>query len=384
MLRSRKVAIAVCTLLIFGSSLKADNLVETAVKAGNFKTLVAAVKAAGLVDTLAGNSQLTVFAPTDEAFAKLPQGTVETLLKPENKSQLISILTFHVVPGRVMAKDAFKVNFAGTANGQRLDIAKKDGKLTINGSALVATDIQCDNGVIHVIDAVMLPESDRIPAVATKAKSFNTLLAAAKAAGLASVLDSDGPFTVFAPTDAAFAKLPKGTVETLLKPENKDQLVAILKYHVIAGRVFSDQAVEAQSAATLLKRKVTISVTADGAKVNDAKLVATDIEAANGVIHVIDSVLLPPAMTKAAVRKMLEITVSNGSKIYNAGNVSQCAKLYRSAMNEVIDGADASVSKSTLDILRLSLERSRMAENHGDPCWVLRHGIDLAYFSLDK
>ena len=306
MLRCSKVAIAVCTLLMFGSSLKADNLVETAVKAGNFKTLVAAVKAAGLVDTLAGNSQLTVFAPTDEAFAKLPKGTVETLLKPENKSQLISILTFHVVPGRVMAKDAFKVNFAGTANGQRLDIAKKDGKLTINGSALVATDIQCDNGVIHVIDAVMLPESDRIPAVATNAKSFNTLLAAAKAAGLASVLDSDGPFTVFAPTDAAFAKLPKGTVQTLLKPENKDQLVAILKYHVIAGRVFSDQAVEAQSAATLLKRKVAISVTADGAMVNDAKLVATDIEAANGVIHVIDSVLLPPAMTKAAVRKMLE------------------------------------------------------------------------------
>ena len=384
MLRSNKVAIAICAVLMFGSTLKADNLVETAVKAGNFKTLVAAVKAAGLVDTLSGNSQLTVFAPTDEAFAKLPKGTVETLLKPENKSQLISILTFHVVPGRVMAKDAFKVDFAGTANGQRLDIAKKDGKLTINGSSLVATDIKCDNGVIHVIDAVMLPESDRIPTVATKAKSFNTLLAAVKAAGLVSVLDSDGPFTVFAPTDAAFAKLPKGTVETLLKPENKEQLIAILKYHVIAGRVFSDQAVDAQSAPTLLKKKVSISVTADGAKVNDAKLVATDIEAANGVIHVIDSVLLPPAMTKVTVRKMLEDTVSEGAKIYNAGQVAQCAKIYRSTMSEIIDGAGSDVPKSTLDILRLSLERSRSIENHEDPCWVLRHGIDLAYYSLEK
>jgi uncharacterized surface protein with fasciclin (FAS1) repeats len=136
----------------------AANVVDTAVAAGNFKTLVAAVQAAGLVDTLKGAGPFTVFAPTDEAFAKLPAGTVEELLKPENKDKLVAILTYHVVPGKVMAADlAGKETTAKTVQGQDVAISGKDG-VTVNGAKVIQADIVTDNGVIHVIDAVILPK----------------------------------------------------------------------------------------------------------------------------------------------------------------------------------------------------------------------------------
>jgi len=271
------------------------NIVDTAVEAGKFKTLAAALGAAGLVDAVKGPGPFTVFAPSDEAFAKLPKGTVETLLKPENKDKLKAILTYHVVPGKVMAKDVLGVKGAKSLNGQRIDVKVDGGKVMVDGAQVVATDIACTNGVIHVIDSVILPSEDNIPTVATKAGKFNTLLAAAKAAGLVEALSGDKPLTVFAPTDDAFAKLPKDTVASLLKPENKDKLKAILLFHVVEGRVYSEDALAAKSAATLQGSKVEITVKDGAAYVNGAKILATDVDASNGVIHIIDSVILPPA-----------------------------------------------------------------------------------------
>jgi len=271
------------------------NIVDTAVEAGKFKTLAAALGAAGLVDAVTGPAPFTVFAPSDEAFAKLPKGTVETLLKPENKDKLKAILTYHVVPGKVMAKDVLGVKGAKSLNGQRIDVKVDGGKVMVDGAQVVTTDIACTNGVIHVIDSVILPSEDKIPAVSTKAGKFNTLLAAAKAAGLVDALSGDKPLTVFAPTDEAFGKLPKDTIDSLLKPENKDKLKAILLYHVVDGRVYSEDAVAAKSATTLQGSKVEISVKDGGAYVNSAKILGTDVDASNGVIHIIDSVILPPA-----------------------------------------------------------------------------------------
>jgi transforming growth factor-beta-induced protein len=133
------------------------NIMQTAVAAGDFKTLVSLVKQAGLKDTLAHGGPFTVFAPTDEAFAKLPAGTVEDLLKPENKQKLISILTYHVVPGHVAAKDVVKLHEAKTVNGKDVTIMVDDGKVMIDNSTVTKTDIQCSNGIIHVIDTVLLP-----------------------------------------------------------------------------------------------------------------------------------------------------------------------------------------------------------------------------------
>jgi uncharacterized surface protein with fasciclin (FAS1) repeats len=271
------------------------DIVTTAVEAGSFGTLAAALKAAGLVETLQGKGPFTVFAPTDEAFSKLPKGTVETLLKPENKQQLIAVLTYHVVAGKVLAADVVKLDAAATVNGQRVNIKVDGGKVQVDGANVVKADIHCSNGVIHVIDAVILPAADNIPQTADKAGIFKTLLAAAKAAGLVEALSGDKPLTVFAPTDDAFAALPKGTVETLLKPENKEQLAGILKYHVVAGRVFSGDLLSGKEVTTLQGGKLSVTMKEGKAKVLNAGLLKTDIDASNGVVHVIDTVLLPPA-----------------------------------------------------------------------------------------
>ena len=136
---------------------KAQDIVDTAVGAGSFKTLAAALKAAGLVETLKGKGPYTVFAPTDEAFAKLPKGTVEELLKPENKDKLTAILTYHVVSGKVLAKDVVKLSKAKTVQGSEVKIRVRKGKVKVDKANVTATDIACSNGVIHVIDAVILP-----------------------------------------------------------------------------------------------------------------------------------------------------------------------------------------------------------------------------------
>lgn len=152
-------ALAVVALTAGALSVRAANqdIVETAVAAGDFKTLTAALGAAGLVDTLKGPGPFTVFAPTDEAFAKLPDGTVENLLKPENKKQLVAILTYHVVPGKVMAADVVKLDEAKTVNGEMLSITSEGGNVMINDAKVTAADISASNGVIHVIDRVILP-----------------------------------------------------------------------------------------------------------------------------------------------------------------------------------------------------------------------------------
>lgn len=269
------------------------DVVDTAVAAGKFKTLVAAVTAAGLVDTLKGPGPFTVFAPTDEAFAKLPAGTVENLLKPENKAQLQAVLTYHVVPGKWLAKDVAMLTGAVSVQGQRIELKVDEGSVRVDDATVVSADVDCSNGVIHVIDRVILPSTKNLVATADGAGTFKTLLAAAKAAGLADVLAKDGPFTLFAPTDAAFAKLPAGTVENLLKPENKAQLATILKLHVVKGRVYSTEALKAGKANTLADLPLTIVKGEKGATVNGAALIALDLDASNGVVHVIDTVLLP-------------------------------------------------------------------------------------------
>jgi uncharacterized surface protein with fasciclin (FAS1) repeats len=134
------------------------DIVDTAVAAGSFKTLATALHAAGLVDTLKGKGPFTVFAPTDEAFAKLPAGTVEDLLKPENKEKLVAILTYHVVPGKVTAAQVTKMDSAKTVNGQSLAISVNGGTVMVDKAKVVKTDILCSNGVIHVIDSVVLPK----------------------------------------------------------------------------------------------------------------------------------------------------------------------------------------------------------------------------------
>ena len=150
-------ALLLATASFAGNYAKKSDIVDTAVSNGNFTTLTAALEAGGLVDTLKSEGPFTVFAPTDEAFAKLPAGTVEMLLLPENKDTLIAILTYHVVPGEVSASEVVKLNSAATANGSDVAISIREDSVFVNDSRVVMTDISASNGVIHVVDKVMLP-----------------------------------------------------------------------------------------------------------------------------------------------------------------------------------------------------------------------------------
>ena len=279
---------------------KLVDIVHTAEHAGNFSTLIAALQAADLMEALKSPGPFTVFAPTDKAFAALPAGTVESLLKPENKAQLQAILKYHVVAGKVMSGEIIKSSKAKTLHGNNVKLT-----LMVNNANVTKADIKASNGVIHVIDRVILPgtakpikghenakappyTNNNIVQTAVNAGQFKTLVTAIQAAGLENALSGKGPFTVFAPTDAAFAKLPAGTVQSLVQPENKAKLQAILKYHVIPAQLRSHDILATHTVKTLNGQSVYPSI-----RVDNAAIQTKNIYCRNGIIHVIDNVILP-------------------------------------------------------------------------------------------
>ena len=279
-----------------------NTIVDIAVNDGRFTSLVAALQQAELVDTLNGEGPFTVFAPTDDAFAALPAGTLDSLFA--DIPALQSVLTYHVVPGKVLAADVVNLDSAETVQGEAIDITVQDGNVMVNGANVIITDIEGSNGVIHVIDAVILPpsmsaaeeepmmeEMPDIVDIAVNDGRFTTLVTALQAANLVDTLKGEGPFTVFAPTDDAFNALPDGALEGLLA--DIPALTDVLLYHVAPGKVMAADVVNLQSADTVLGQPVSISVTDGNVMVDGANVIITDIEGSNGVIHVIDAVLIP-------------------------------------------------------------------------------------------
>ncbi len=332
-----------------GAEMSAEmNIVENAANSPIHTTLVAAVQAASLVETLSSEGPFTVFAPTNDAFGKLPSGTVDTLLMPENKDQLSKVLTCHVVAANAMS-DAIVGMIADdngnhpvpTVGGCTLS-AKMDGdNITLtdeqgNVATVTIADVRQSNGVIHVIDTVMLPATEEAEADDTMAEEpmagadgnptvggaemfankniidnavnspiHTTLVAAVKQAGLVETLSGEGPFTVFAPTDEAFSALPEGTVATVMKDENKDQLTKILTAHVIPGRLTAADLTSGLSGdqfnnfQTVSGDALSVQLSPGGnAYVFDEngnawQVTTADVMQSNGVIHVVEGVLLP-------------------------------------------------------------------------------------------
>lgn len=353
------------------------DIVDVASEAGTFNTLIAAAQAAELVEALKGDGPITVFAPNDEAFAKLGDAKINELLKPENKELLAAILSYHVVPGKLTADKVTKAKALDTLNGQRTEIVVSDDGAFIDGSKIIATDIKASNGIIHVINSVILPSSDDIVATAVEAGAFNTLASALQAAGLVEALQGDGPFTVFAPTDDAFAALPEGTVESLLKPENKDKLVAVLKYHVVSGRVFSDAAAAGATVDTLQGQSIN-TMSKDGkVYINNAQVINADIDASNGVIHVINKVLLPPDKSaKASPAERIREAIRMGAPRYNHGDHAGCAAIYQIAVMSLAD--DGAVPAEVSRMANKALTDAEHAHSAGKKAWIYRHMMDDA------
>jgi len=275
---------------------------------------LAAVKAAGLAETLSGAGTFTVFAPNNAAFGKLPEGTIPSLLKPENKDQLTKILLRHVLPVQIKASEIPQgTTKVKTVGGEEIEITNTGRGVSIRTSDgianVIAADVLASNGVVHVLDTVITTNPNSgdvqqrqentglksIASTAAATPSLSTLLAAVKAAGLAETLSGAGTFTVFAPNNAAFDKLPQGTVSSLLRPENKDKLSAVLLRHVLPVQINAGQIpLGATEVKTVDGQKIEITNTGERVYIRSsagsANVIATDVLASNGVVHVVDGV----------------------------------------------------------------------------------------------
>ncbi len=275
-------------------ALHSQTVVDIIVNSNDHNTLEAAVGAAGLVPTLQGDGPFTIFAPTDAAFAALPAGTVDALLA-DPQGALTDILLYHAVGANALSSDLSNGQFIKTINGKSVSVKINADGVFINNAKVTVADVLADNGVVHVIDAVILPPTTVVD-VAVNSPVHTTLVAAVSAAGLVPALQGDGPFTVFAPTDAAFAALPAGTIEALLA-DPQGLLTQILLYHAVAGEALSTDLSNGQTITTLNGKDITVTINADGVFINNAKVTFADVLADNGVVHVIDAVLLPPSAT---------------------------------------------------------------------------------------
>merc|ERR1712166_262317 len=287
------------------------NIVELAESVGDLSTLVGAVVAGELVDTLPSAGPFTVFAPTNEAFGALSTGTLDSLMKPENKANLVDVLTYHVLPEEVKSTQLAAFQSVTTVEGKNVKVYKdsKGVRVSPDGKdfkTVTAADNLASNGVVHIIDGVLLPslvpKGPNIVELAESVKDLSTLVAAVVAGDLVDTLISPGPFTVFAPTNEGFAALPAGTVDSLMKPENKATLVDILTYHVLPSQVLSTDLGLFQAVTTVEGKPLhvqkwggVVQVGPSLASADLKKVTAADNMATNGVVHIIDGVLLPPS-----------------------------------------------------------------------------------------
>jgi transforming growth factor-beta-induced protein len=297
------LALAAIVTTAFAQDVQRKSITEIAAGNADFSTLVSLLQSTGLDKTLAGAGNFTVFAPTNAAFAKVPKATLDALAN--DKAELTRVLTYHVLASKALSGDVVKLDgkMVKTVEGNEVKVSIKDGKVMVNTSNVITVDILASNGVIHIIDSVLLPPAKANTMVAKKSiteiaagnPDFSTLVSLLKSTGLDKTLAGAGAFTVFAPTNAAFAKVPKATLDALAA--NKEQLTQVLLYHVVAGKVLSGDVVKLNGKMVKTVHGADVKVMVAGGKVmvNNSNVTTVDIDASNGVIHVIDSVLLPPA-----------------------------------------------------------------------------------------
>ncbi len=365
----------------------AGSLASVATKA-KLTTLLELVKAAGI--EFPNDAKLTIFAPTNEAFAKLPREQVEFLTSAKGKPALQAILKHHVVAQSLESSALLDRRRLKALSGQSLEI--DPAALTVDGARLVATDVAFDGGLVHVIDSVMLPELRSIEEIVAQDQRFANLRAAIAAAGLGPQLgaENSGPWTVLAPSNDAFAKIPADALKSLLA--DRPALTAVLAAHVLPTAIRRDEMLAQGSARTLMGDGTVAFALASGAiTVDGARIEVADIEAANGVIHIIDRVLparsaapaaatAAPASPQRAQRAaaILELAIERGVPRFNAGDTASCAALYELAIASVVLLGEDAVSADAKADLSKALEQGASHEDASERAWIYRRAMDRA------
>jgi transforming growth factor-beta-induced protein len=334
------------------------------------------------------DGDVTIFAPTNQAFADLPRSEIRRLLSTAGRDDARSILTYHVVPGRLSAADLLSRRTITTANGQRLAVST-DGGIAIGGAGLLAADVPFDGGVVHVIDAVLLPQLDTIRALASSTDALSTLSAAVSAARLDDLLGPEnGPWTVFAPANSAFAALPDGTLDGLL--DDREALTRVLGLHVVPGRLYADDLLSARRARSLNGEPLRFEISGGKLTVGGAGVIAADIEASNGVVHLIDEVLLPEqtmstsrSISAEAIR-LSEKAISLGAPLFNDGQQGACAAIYEVTIEAMIGLGGDRLGDDVIRRLRRGLEAGRDNHNMTERAWTYRRALDDVYSILSN
>merc|ERR1719469_189698 len=296
-----------------------STIADLAVASKELSTLTAALVAADLVTTLNGTDKFTVFAPTDDAFAKVDSAVLECLLQPLGIATLKEVLLNHVVSGSAKAASLKTDTQLDSLDKEKLNVTITDGKVMINDAMVIKADIMASNGVIHEVDGVLLPSNFMAPdcgtgtlaELVTSVATLSTLLAALGAADLVATFSdkAGGPYTVFAPTDTAFGAV-QTVVDCLLKPENKGDSTSVLTYHVLPTYVLAADIKNKATAVTLDDKETVVfkvSSTGKTVDVNTAKVLAANNFANNGVAHIIDAVLLPTNLVNCTVAAVVEV-----------------------------------------------------------------------------
>jgi uncharacterized surface protein with fasciclin (FAS1) repeats len=288
-------------LMVFGAftALKAQTIWDVVQNSPDHETLEVAIELAGLEGALSGPGPLTLFAPTDDAFTALPPEVLSAVLADPN-GLLTDILLYHVVPAAALSTDLSDGQSITTLFGDDVVVTINMDGVFINDAMVTFADITVSNGVVHVINAILIPGGNQAATVwdiIEGSYDHNTLETAVLLAGLEGALQGDGPLTVFAPTDAAFAALPSEVLDAVLADPN-GLLTDILLYHVVSGAALSTDLSDGQSITTLFGEDVVVTINMDGVFINNAQVIVADLIADNGVVHVIDAVLIPePAVT---------------------------------------------------------------------------------------
>lgn len=368
----------------------ADDLVGVAQGAG-LKTLLALVDAAGL--SLPEGEKFTIFAPTDGAFAKLPAEKVKFLTSPEGKATLATILKHHIVAGSLDSSEVLARRSLKSLANQVLPVDAD--AMSVAGSKVVASDVSFNAGIVHVIDAVMVPELKSIAEVIGTRPELSTLRKAVEAAGIGSQLaaENPGPWTLLAPTDDAFAALPAGALDGLIK--NPDSLIAVLTAHVIPSGVRKTE-MPALGAARTLGGATTVKFAIQNGAVtaSEARIVDSDIQAVNGVIHTIDRVLLPEAKSEqnagmksidpARVASIIELAIDRGAPMFNEGNKAACAAIYEVAVTSIVSLAGSGVENDALQTLKRALREAAAEDDASERAWIYRRAMDKVYASTSQ
>lgn len=357
-------------------------------KSAGLTTLLSLVELSGL--QLPAGGRVTIFAPTNEAFAAIPADKVKFLTSEAGRSTLQAILKNHILPMAIDSGSLLQRRGVLALSGQNLVI---DGEaLKIAGASLLKTDVPFDSGVVYVIDRVMIPETRSVAEVVGQDPRLSTLLKLVVTAGLAEQLGSanEGPWTVLAPSNEAFAALGEETIKALM--DDPSQLASVLSAHVIPSRIRRSDMITQRSARTLLGRDAVSFALVDGnITVAGAGIITADVEASNGVIHIIDRVLVPapstakdmPAqMMKASalsVSSLVELAIERGVPIFNDGNPAACAAIYEVTLSAIIDLASDVVGNDAVESLRLAFAEGQAEKDASKRAWIFRRAMDRVY-----